>query len=1291
MLTLSRLGIMALSLALGTALPAQFPFVRSTLMGAQSTNPTSLQWGPDDRLYVSQVNGEIDIYTVQKTPMGYQVIATETITSVRDLPNHDDNGVPQPSVTGRVCTGILVVGTAVEPVIYVTSSDPRSAIAFDSGLDTNSGVLTRLTWDSVNSTWVHLDLIRGLPRNEENHASNGMVLHAASNTLYLAQGGHTNMGAPSTNFAFQSEYALSSAILAIDLTALGNTTYDLPTLDDPRADETRMFNGQMQLVDVNDPFGGNDGQNQALLLDSGPIEIYSPGFRNAYDLVLLPDGRLYTIDNGPNGGWGGPPIGCGDIPNETNSRTYFDALHFVGNVNTDPAGTYYGGHPNLTRGNRSNTWNGVSPVAASLEDPRECIYELPFGSNNPPPAPHNTFGQSLISWLSSTNGFDVYTASNFAGALDGQFIISQYNGDVVRVELDATGTQVVDAGVLATGSTRLLDIDTVPDGGVFPGTVWIAGYSSSSIDILEPDDGSLNCTGADDPMLDEDSDGYDNADEIDAGTDPCSSASRPADEDLDFISNVNDPDDDNDGIPDVDDPFATDPSNGLLTAPRVRYGWALGTPGYGILGLGFSGLMTDGQTPWHDLFDPNKMAAGGAAGLVTVEQVAEGAPFLLGGQSGFQFGVNLDSADPLTRFRTTIRAPYFSARDPIGLEMVGMQVGTGSQDDYVAVVLSGLFGLEPSALLILEEQAGVVTRADVIPGSWLGGMLQAAESIELGFDIDPAAGTYVPMITLAPWGEFPLSFPSMPGTEVLQAIQSPTKAVATGLWSSSIFGLPFDAIWDDISVSPDEPSAVVVVDPQGTSIDASTYNANSFAVTNTSEGTTKITSVSFDLSTCVLPDIVFDPAGTAGDIVAKPFQLDADGGTSLTMSSFNGSFHNGVDGADGYDELVLSFADFGPGETMSFSIDNDPLSIKGTTAPGPNEAGSISGLELIGATVTVSFDDGTVHTQRLSRLGTTVDAARADVRTTGPAPTLQFLPGVTDPEVTNPQQMVRITARPNAFVRVTRMEGCLFVNGSPNPMSGPYPQGYQIDPDEVNSIVSVDSVTVFTGPRGQIDVPVTLTRFQGDGSYTLGPNDVTGLNYITAEVVEDNETNLRGPTAAPLVFHLVPQLVVGPMFRVNAGGAQTAALDGGIPWSADTSGAPSPYVNSNQQNSVYSIGQPITLDGSVPATVPTSLFQSERFTNNPLAQTWSFPVPFGQTVDVNLYFAEVFFQNPNQRVFDVTVEGQLLVDDLDLAGDYGLRVGTKFTTQVVSDGTINIQLVPGIENPKISAIEIVGY
>ena len=153
-------------------------FSKSTLGAISISNPTTLQFGPDDRLYMGQQNGLIRIFTVVRNAANsYSATAEETLSLIRDIPNHNDNGDPNPAVTDRQLTGILVTGTFANPVIFACSSDSRiggGGSGTDLGLDTNSGVLTRLTWDGTQ--WTQLDLVRGLPRSEENHACNGMQL-----------------------------------------------------------------------------------------------------------------------------------------------------------------------------------------------------------------------------------------------------------------------------------------------------------------------------------------------------------------------------------------------------------------------------------------------------------------------------------------------------------------------------------------------------------------------------------------------------------------------------------------------------------------------------------------------------------------------------------------------------------------------------------------------------------------------------------------------------------------------------------------------------------------------------------------------------------------------------------------------------------------------------------------------------------------------------------------------------------------------------------------------------------
>lgn len=452
-------GALELDLEGTVVTPQSVPvnFSMSTLNTSQLiTRGTTLQFGPDDRLYVGEMAGPIHVFDIKRNGKdNYAGTLAETINLIKNVPNHDDDGEPNNNQNTRTMTGLYVEGTAAAPVIYVSSSDPRQAAGpsgNDSNLDTNSGMVHKLTKNGNN--WVKQDLLRGLPRSEENHGPNGLV--KVGNTLYLNVGGHTNMGAPSNNFAELPEYALSGAVLAIDLGDIGNGTYDLPTLDGPD--------------DQNDPFGGHDGLNQAILEANGPVKIFSPGFRNAYDIVYTESGRFYVWDNGPNTGWGGKPgNNCSNaIVNDGDKHQ--DGLHLIKQG-------YYGGHPNPTRGDKGNTFGGQSPIEGAA-NPAECDYKTP-GQND----------GALVTNNPSTNGLDEYTATNFAGSMKGDLVAAAFGKQIFRVELNGNGTAITSKSVLEDNvGTTPLDLTAQGDGDVFPGTIWIVDNIDKNIRILEPSD-----------------------------------------------------------------------------------------------------------------------------------------------------------------------------------------------------------------------------------------------------------------------------------------------------------------------------------------------------------------------------------------------------------------------------------------------------------------------------------------------------------------------------------------------------------------------------------------------------------------------------------------------------------------------------------------------------------------------------------------------------------------------------------------------------------------------------------
>ncbi|MEZ4660050.1 MAG: Ig-like domain-containing protein [Caldilineaceae bacterium] len=804
------------------------------LSNPNNFNPTSLQFGPDGRLYVSQQDGTLYAFTIQRNgPADYTVTATEEIDLVRKIQNHNDDGALNNDKVKRQVTGIYVTGSAAQPVLYVSSSDWRiggGSSGSDINLDTNSGIVSRLTWNSASQLWDKVDLVRGLPRSEENHSVNGMALDAANGKLYLMVGGITNAGAPSFKFALATEYVYSAAMLEIDLNALNampvqgsgasQYVYDLPTLDDPTRPNTGP-NGS----DTNDPFGGNDGLNQAKLDPNGPVQLYATGFRNGYDVVLTTTpgaaGRLYTIDNGPNSGWGGYPENEGPAGNCTNEYNPAepgsqsgqpdtvknkDVLHFINQRG------FYGGHPSPIRGNpagaglythdgSSGQWRTAAanlpvdwpPVPANLAHPVECDFYNPGASDDP----------VLIAYNDSTNGLAEYTASNFGNALKGNLLAASFSGDIYRIVLNASGDQVTngtESFASGFGSTPL-DVTTQGDDDIFPGTVWAATYGADAITIFEPADyggGSVgNCTGEDNPALDEDNDHYTNADEIDNGTNPCSAASHPKDNDGDYVSDLNDNDDDNDGILDTTDAFAIDANNGTTTNLPISYTLLNNDPGTGFFGLGFTGLMSNGATDYLNLFDGDNLVAGGAVGLFTITDVTPGDALESSNsqREAFQFGVNVSAATGPFQIRVAALGPFFNSQ-PADFKSHGFYIGTGDQDNYLklAVVANGGAG----GIQVLQEQNGALTDNTIYPVS----NLLDAVNVDLYLLVDPVAGAVQPKYAIESGPVNNLGSPLTLQSNLKNVIQSAGQALAIGLIATSRGADPFGATWDHIDILP---------------------------------------------------------------------------------------------------------------------------------------------------------------------------------------------------------------------------------------------------------------------------------------------------------------------------------------------------------------------------------------------------------------------------------------------------------------------------------------------------------
>jgi PKD repeat protein len=162
------------------------------------------------------------------------------------------------------------------------------------------------------------------------------------------------------------------------------------------------------------------------------------------------------------------------------------------------------------------------------------------------------------------------------------------------------------------------------------------------------------------------------------------------------------------------------------------------------------------------------------------------------------------------------------------------------------------------------------------------------------------------------------------------------------------------------------------------------------------------------------------------------------------------------------------------------------------------------------------------------------------------------------------------------------------------------------------------------------------------------------------------------------------------LYRVDAGGPALPSLDDGPSWAEDDNALTSTLHNTGGTATSYSCCA--ARGATLPDSAPTGLFNSERTDpNGGNEMQWHFPVPAGQHVNVNLYFANrsTSTTRAGQRTFDVTLDSTKVLTSYDVVADAGNATGVMKSFPVTSDGTVDVTFGHKVNNPLISGIEIV--
>jgi len=109
---------------------------------------------------------------------------------------------------------------------------------------------------------------------------------------------------------------------------------------------------------------------------------------------------------------------------------------------------------------------------------------------------------------------------------------------------------------------------------------------------------------------------------------------------------------------------------------------------------------------------------------------------------------------------------------------------------------------------------------------------------------------------------------------------------------------------------------------------------------------------------------------------------------------------------------------------------------------------------------------------------------------------------------------------------------------------------------------------------------------------------------------------------------------------------------------------------------------------AVASPAPQAVYQTERYGNFTYTVDQLAP---GDAYKVRLDFAEIFHDAPNRRLFDVTINGALVLDDFDVfaaAGGKNKAIAREFQARADASGTIQIAFKTERDNAKVDAITV---
>ncbi len=408
---------------------------------------TSVEMGPDGKLYGASNNGQIHRYTVN---------ADGTLSNGEILKGVAGDANPGFPSNARLLIGLTFDpdSTASNPVAWAT----HTVYGFDGIGDRWGGKISRLSGPNLENVQ---DVFVNLPRSAKDHVTNS-IDYGPDGRLYLSQGSNLAAGVADNSWGTRPETLLTAAVLVFDDndSAVQNAISSDTPIDVKTSEAWPGGNGDTSVGTYN-PYAIN-----------APLKVFATGIRNAYDLVWHSNGYLYVPTNGTAGGGESPdfPVSgtdysyCSTVRPDGRSASELPSVDGINNNSgaTGTQGTHekqrdfmfivdgngggYFGHPNPARCEWVlNIGNPTSDKNEPGEGQGGSKY--PVGTSPDPNYrgyPNFPLNEQVydFDFNKSPNGVIEYLGNNFQGELQNRLLVVRFsnNNDLFTIQVDDDGS-----------------------------------------------------------------------------------------------------------------------------------------------------------------------------------------------------------------------------------------------------------------------------------------------------------------------------------------------------------------------------------------------------------------------------------------------------------------------------------------------------------------------------------------------------------------------------------------------------------------------------------------------------------------------------------------------------------------------------------------------------------------------------------------------------------------------------------------------------------------------------------